>query len=66
VELTPFQERPRATHPTNDADDLGIAIAHHVLELPDPTIRARVRTAREKTLQDILKLHQNRGDEGNE
>jgi hypothetical protein len=66
VELAPFEERPRATHSTNDTDNLGIAIAHDVLELPDPIVRARVRAAREKTLQDILKLHQTAGEEGND
>jgi hypothetical protein len=66
VELLPFQQRPHATRPTNNTDELGIDIAHDVLELPDPIIRARLRAAKEKSLQDILKLHQNRGDEGND
>jgi hypothetical protein len=66
VELAPLDKRPHASHPVQDADALGIAVAYDVLEVPDPGTRERVRAAREKTLQEILKLQQNRGSEGND
>lgn len=66
VELKPFQERPHASHPTNDTGDLGGWLAHDVVEVPDRAGRARVRAAREQTLKEIVKLQQTRGAEGNE
>jgi hypothetical protein len=66
VKLTPFQERSHASYPTNDTDELGVWIAHHVLGTPDRDDRARTRTDREQALKEIAKLHQTRGDEGND
>jgi predicted DNA-binding protein len=63
VELTPFQGRPHASYPTNDTDDLGVWIAHDVLENPDNVERARIRASREKTLKEIVKLQQERGSD---
>jgi predicted DNA-binding protein len=60
IHLLPFQERQHASHPLNDADELGIALADDVLEMPDRSDRDRVREAREQTLRDIVKLQQER------
>jgi hypothetical protein len=66
VQLKPFQERPHASHPTDEADDLGVWLAHDVVDTPDDENRARVRAAREKSLRKIVWLHQNREGAGNE
>ena len=66
VMLPPFQEREHATQPLNDADELGIALADMVLNVPDRAARTKVRESREKTLKDLVKLHQTRGEEGND
>jgi hypothetical protein len=66
VQLAPFQEREHASHPVNDADELGMCLADDVLEIPDRAHRDRVRAAREETLKEIVKLHQNRGGESDD
>jgi hypothetical protein len=66
VELGPLEKRPHASHPVANADELGIAIAHHVLGIPDRKTRDKVREARKETLKEMLKLHQNREGEGND
>ena len=66
VEVAPFQERSHATYPINDADELGIALAHHVLDAPDRAARDRIRKAKEEMLREILQLQQQRGEEGND
>jgi hypothetical protein len=65
VELPAFQDRKHASHPVNDADELGIFLADNVLEVPERAARDRVRSAREKTLKEIVKLQQQReNDDG--
>lgn len=66
VALDPLEERPHASQPILDADELGITIAHEVLELPDPADRERLRSARERSLQEMIRLHRSRGEEGND
>jgi predicted DNA-binding protein len=66
VELSPFQERQHATQPINDADQVGIALADMVLNVPERTARANMRVTMEKTLKDMVKLQQSRGEEGND
>lgn len=66
VQLPPFQEREHASHPLNDADELGMSLADDVLEIPEREHRDRVRAAREATLKEMAKLHQTRGEEGND
>jgi len=66
VQLPPFQEREHASHPLNDADELGMSLADDVLEIPEREHRGRVRAAREATLKEMTKLQQTRGDEGND
>jgi hypothetical protein len=63
VELPPFQSRKHASHPVNDADELGICLADDVLNLPDRDARARVRQAREKTLKEIVRVQKQRGSD---
>jgi hypothetical protein len=60
VELQTFQDRRHASHPVNDADELGICLADNVLHMPDRAARDKVRAAREKTLKEIVKLQQQR------
>lgn len=60
VSLPPFEQRARASHPTNDTDELGVYLAHDVLETPERDRRDRIRTAREKTLQEVIKVQQQR------
>jgi predicted DNA-binding protein len=60
VELPAFQDRKHASHPVNDADQLGIFLADDVAHLPERAKRDRVRGARESTLKEILKLQQQR------
>src|ERR1019366_10427851 len=57
VQLPPFQEREHASHPLNDADELGMSLADDVLEIPEREHRDRVRAAREATLKEMAKLH---------
>jgi hypothetical protein len=66
VQLPPFQQREHASHPLNDADELGMSLADDVLEIPDRAHRARVRAASEETLKEIVKLQQNRVEESND
>jgi predicted DNA-binding protein len=66
VKLAPYQERPHASHPTNDTNALGVWIAHDVLETPDRNDRARIRAAREQALKEIVKLEQNREEDSND
>jgi len=66
VELPAFQDRKHASHPVNDADELGICLADSVLNMPERNHRDRTRALREKTLKDMVKLQQTRGDEGND
>jgi hypothetical protein len=63
VDLPPFQDRAHASHPLNDADELGIALADNVLKMPDRSHRNRAREAREQTLRDIVKLQRDRGSD---
>ena len=65
VYIKPFQERQHATQPLNDTDDLGIALANMVLSTPDRDHRARIRAAQERSLKDIVKFQQTKG-EGND
>ncbi|WP_439409755.1 hypothetical protein ACNJX9_17775 [Bradyrhizobium sp. DASA03076] len=65
VELKAFQDRSHASRPTNDTDELGVWLAHDVVDAPDREARARIRAAREKALKEIVKLHQTGGEEGN-
>ena len=63
VELPPFQSRKHASHPVNDADELGVCLADNVLNFPDRDARAKVRASQEKTLKEIVKLQQERGSD---
>jgi hypothetical protein len=65
VELPAFQDRKHASHPLNDADELGIFLADDVLHVPERAARDRQRGTREKTLKEIVKLQQQReNDDG--
>jgi hypothetical protein len=66
VELKPFQTRPHASHPTNATDDLGVWLAHDVIEMPDRQHRAAVRASREQALKEIVKLQETKGEEHND
>jgi predicted DNA-binding protein len=63
VELSAFQDRKHASHPVNDADELGIFLADDVLQMPERIARGAVRAAREKTLKEIVKLQQREIDD---
>jgi hypothetical protein len=66
VELPPFQERSHASHNTNDTDDLGVWVAHSVIEMPDREHRDRARAVRRQALKEIAKLHRPGGEEDND
>jgi hypothetical protein len=66
VKLAPFQQRNHASHPVDDGDELGMCLADDVLEIPDREQRDRIRTAREHTLKEMVKLHETRGAKGND
>jgi hypothetical protein len=66
VELKPFQERQHATQPLNDADEVGVALAEMVHGTPEPEHRARLRSAMEESLKQLVKFQETRGAEGND
>jgi hypothetical protein len=63
--VAPFQSRLHATQPINDADDLGRSLAEMVLGTPDRAQRGMLRKAMESSLKELVKLHEQRGGEGN-
>ncbi|WP_213737064.1 hypothetical protein [Bradyrhizobium sp. dw_411] len=66
VKVAPFRDRPLASVPFNNADDVGTALADNVLQNRDRAARDRVRAINRETLQEIERIHGNRKGEGND
>jgi hypothetical protein len=66
VELKPLEDRPNASQPILDADELGVIAGQNTIEIPDREAREQVRAAMQRSLQELVKFQRTRGEEGND